>query len=276
MPEFSAEEDSQEMQAPTNRTPILSRSKIKFWLDGICSDDLGIVVSNFPRFSSATPNVTLYSIPGRAGSLTRWDGTWGNVSGEIDCYVADLSRAQDAVSAVNDILCSSGGNYVELVTSDDVSRSRRVRLTNFAQASIRMKTLAPFTLKFSCMPQVYYRDEVKATYTAPGGKIYNPTQQKVYPQFRMYRNSGSITGDYIFFLKHTGWKENSLHILPEEFNGKDYVDIYCESRFAILQGGDEAAIFVPDLYLAPGENEIAFSDGGVLSSVDMSVRWWTL
>ena len=51
-----------------------------FWLDGICSLDVGIRLQSGITFGQPTPRVTSTTISGRSGDLTEWDGSYGNVS----------------------------------------------------------------------------------------------------------------------------------------------------------------------------------------------------
>ena len=87
---------------------LIDRTRITFWLDDVCSEDIGIRVIDFPTFTGAEKRVTKYTIPGRNGDLTYWDGSFGNVSCEINCFIVSADKIDEALTAVNGWLAGSG------------------------------------------------------------------------------------------------------------------------------------------------------------------------
>lgn len=255
-----------------------SRSMVTFWFDGVCSDDLGIVVSSFPVFSGAEPKVTKYSVPGRNGDLTYWDGTYKNVSVELKCYIADVSKIETALTAVNDWLADIG--YKKLVISTELGRYRMARITNAAEIGIMMGVIAPFTIKLDCKPQRFYDDETPRVF-GTSGTIVNPTRFNALPLLRcqMASSAESIAGvEFIHFLNALGESKVGLTLSSRPF----YIDIDLESRRAVTNTGENVPLRLESDYpmLCPGETSFSTSNSLAqvewFSSITIFPRWWTL
>lgn len=261
---------------PTDRT------KITFWFDGVCSDDLGIVVSNFPVFSGAEPKVTTYSIPGRNGDLTRWDGTYKNVSADFKCYVADTSRVAEALTAINGWVSDAG--YKKFVVSTEMGRYRMARITNAAEIGIRMGVIAPFTLKFDCKPQRFYEGE-KPRVFGTNGTITNLTRFNALPLLRctIVPQISSFAGAERISFNNALGKQVIILSASHLTAIPSYIDVDLESLTAVTDGGVNVPIYFEEggyPKLCPGEttfsayNSLAQSQW--FSGIEILPRWWTL
>lgn len=245
----------------------------KFWIDGVCNEDLGIVPQSFPKFSGAEPKVTTYSIPGRNGDLTYWDGTYSNVSVKIPCFLTDATNVETALSAVSALVADGG--YHKFVISSEPGRYRMARLVAAPEINIRMMRLAPFTLEFDCKPQRWFDAEDAVTLSGTGGTIFNPTAFVSKPLMRCTFNSGN-GGVTMTITNSKGTDTVYFGVLGST---AEWIEIDFDSKTAVLSTGEEFYIdtFDSDGFAA-GENVIAvtsvYSDR--FSSMEIIPRWWTL
>jgi phage-related protein len=232
-----------------------------FWIDGERSDDHGIYLQAPLTFTAATPNITTVSVPGRNGDLHIFDGSFSNVEGTAKCFALRKGEAKEAVSAISRWVLSTTG-YRRLVTSDDPEIFREAVVTAGPETEIRMRTLAPFSIKFNCKPQRFFLSgENTETVTASGAKLWNPglTSQ---PKLTVYGSgAGTVTiGD--------------TTVKISDIDG--YVELDSETQNAYKGGenknGTITALEFPTF--APGENEITFTGG--VTKIDIIPRWWTL
>lgn len=261
---------------------LIDRTEIKFWLDDVCSDDLGIVVQGFPTFSAAEPRATLYSIPGRNGDLCVWDGSYKNISAEIKCYVANTSAVETVLAAANGWL--NYGAYKKFVISSELGRYRLARVTNSAEIAIRMGVLAPFSVKLNCKPQRFYDDDTPRVF-GNSGKITNPTVFDAKPLLRCHWASGAQKGgnEFLTITNTKGTCRIGLGVLAQ-VPIPDYIDVDLDSLSAVTSNGYNVPlsfegghpVFCPGDTQFASSNSLAGSDMEWFDQIDVYPRWWTL
>lgn len=250
----------------------IDRTKITFWLDDICSEDIGIRVIDFPKFSGAEKRITKYTIPGRNGDLTYWDGSFGNVSCEISCYIISADKIDEALTAVNSWLAGSG--YKKFVVSSEPGRYRMAQITNAADIAITMGVLAPFTINLDCKPQRYFLEENVISLTSPGGTVYNPTPFTAQPLVRCYVKSEPSTSPLVEEI--TIGTETVRISYIGAIIGAEWVDIDFDAKTAKNSLGKEVPIQTFNSPgFAPGENSFSSLDT-YFSKFEIMPRWWTL
>lgn len=253
---------------------LIDKGKITFWLDGICSRDMGITVQGFPNFPAPKARVSIYDIPGRNGDLTYWDGSFENISAEIQCFITDEEKVERGLSAVNRWVANS--EYKKLVISSELERFRLARVENAAEVAIRMGVLAPFTLRLNCKPQRFYNMDDTVKLPASGGTLRNPTLFISLPSIKVFY-PGSIPAaplaDHIYISNSMG--EFDLYITrPKKSASWALIDF--ELRRAITDAEEELTIDVFDTPgFASGENSITVSDSSIFTSFEISPRWWS-
>lgn len=255
----------------------IDRMRPKFWIDGICSDELNITVQGFPAFTAAEPRVTVYSIPGRNGDLTYWDGSYKNVVGEIKCFVAQTEGISDALAKINNLLAIGG--YKKLILSSDLGRYRLARITNAAEIDIRMGVIAPFVLKMDCKPQRFFDGEEVVQLSGTGGVLYNPTRFTAKPIMRCYF-SDATTGATTLKIENTLGTE-TINLGTSVAAGATWIDIDFEEKSIINSAGDALAITsaFQGVGLAGGDNTITVTTAtgsDRFTQIDVTPRWWTL
>lgn len=254
---------------------ISDRSKVVFWYDDICSEDLGIRVTPFPEFSAAKPRVTKYSIPGRNGDLTYWDGSFKNVSADLNCTILDSHGVELALTKVNHWMTDCG--YKKFVISTEPGRYRLARITNAAEIAIRMEILAPFVINLDCKPQRFYDDETPLIFSGESWKIYNDTGFEAQSRLRIFLPDDTTfaTAQTIYFSNSSG--EFYIIIPAPWLSASKWIEIDLAARTAINDTGKSVAATTGDTgypVICNGVTTISGVDWA--EKAEIYPRWWTL
>ena len=256
----------------------IERTRVTFWLDGVCSADLGIVVQGFPTFGGSAPRVTKYDVPGRTGDLLYWDGSYKNVDGEIKCYLADTEDVERAISAAASWMAVGG--YHKLTLSNELGRYRMARITNAAEIAIKMGVLAPFTIKLDCKPQRFYEDDAPRIFGV-SGTVVNELPFASAPLMRcMWASGASKAGTEEIKFVHGDKQCRALLSSPPAV--PTYIDVDLEARCAVTSAGANVPIYFEGGYPLLKQGETTFTCSNSLagtnwfSAVHLYPRWWTL
>lgn len=259
----------------------IDRANITFWIDGVSSEELGIKVSEFPTFSGAKPRVTKYSIPGRNGDLTYWDGSYENTSVEISCFVIDAAKVELALTAVNGWLTDC--SYRKFVISSEPGRYRMARITNAAEIAIKMGVLAPFAIELDCKPQRFFASETPLLYTSDTGEVYNATGFDALPIMRCYfAENANISGTGVIQFSNSYGKFRLL-IPNTGLSGSEWLEIDMETKSARNDAGESISVTTDSTGFPTFCNGVTtFSIGNSMaaivwfSKIELYPRWWTL
>lgn len=254
---------------------ISERSKIVFWYDGICSEDLGIRITPFPEFSAAKPRVTKYSIPGRNGDLTYWDGSFKNVSADISCAILNPAGVEAALTNVNRWMADCG--YKKFVISTEPGRYRLARITNAAEIAIRMGVLAPFVINLDCKPQRFFDDETPLIFSGESWKVFNGTGFEALPRIRLFLPTDTTyaKAQTIYFKNSKG--EYSITIPAPWLSLSKWIDIDINARTVTNDTGKSVAATTVDTgypVFCAGNTTISGTDW--VEKAELYPRWWTL
>lgn len=234
----------------------------KFWLDGVCSLDVGIRLQNAITFGQPTPRVTSTTISGRSGDLTEWDGSYENVSATAKCFVLTNDAVSDALPTVAAFFRGNTLGYRRLETEEEPNVYRMARVVNFPETDIRANHLAPFTILLDCKPQKYLKDGESAVEVESGDYLYNPT---VFPSLPLI--SLTVTGNAKLQVGDTQMSISG-------YTGPMYLD--CEKMDAYKEATNlNKYVTAPDFpTIDAGATQISWSGG--ISKCEITPRWWTL
>lgn len=150
--------------------------------------------------------------------------------------------------------------YRKLIVSDDIEYYRLASFSSGPETKIRMQILAPFSIKFDCKPQKFYRNGEKCINVRNSGEtVINPGFPAlpfviVYGQGEGYLTIGGTT---VMF--------------KDTFSGPIKLD--CDIQNAL--DGRNKEIYAPVFPSIPnGISEITWSGG--VERIDLYPRWWTL
>lgn len=241
-------------------------SKEKFYLDGVSSEDVGIHLQRALMFSAAIPVFTTKHVLGRNGDLTQHEGSYENRQCFASCYALKKDAVISSIEEINKYLFSKAG-YRRLQSSDDPEHFWLAQVTNGAKLEQKMRTMAPFEIKFTCKPQRFLvSGEFPIELTEPT-TLYNDYGTNALPLITIYgAGPGTVT------IGNTTVEVKEL---------ADQVTLDCDLQHAYRQVGDAApenknsTIYaVPFPELGPGENPISWT--GDITHVEIIPRWWTL
>ena len=229
-----------------------------FYLDGIDARSVGIKLQSPIEFDDAVPVIEAQTIPGRNGDLI-WDtGGFENRRGEASCFCLQKD-VEKAISSAGRFLMGKKG-YRRLETSDDPDHYWLARVENSPQIAMRLRTLAPFDIKFDCKPQRFVKAGEDAIVFTKNGSLFNQYAQIALPLITLYgQGQGRLTiGDCVVNV-------NAL-------NGYMYLDSDTQNAYN-TNGNQNMNINAPVFpVLGSGEIPIAFSGG--IERVEIVPRWW--
>lgn len=231
-----------------------------FYLDGEDAKTIGIRLQMALEFSEPVPIFEKEQIPGRNGDLIFETNAFENRTGTASCFCLQ-EEVVKCLNKANKFLMSKGG-YRKLETSDDPEHFWLARVKNGAQIAQRVRTLAPFTIKFDCKPQRFVKSGNDPNIFKKNGVLYNFFGFEAKPLIFVYgTGSGSIT---------VGDKTVEIQKIEE------IMCIDSETQNAYNDSGNQNMnINAPEFpTLAYGENEISFS--GDIEKLVIFPRWWEL
>ena len=238
---------------------------MRFWFDGECSADFGMIISGSGTFNAPQRDVDIVSILGRNGDLIIDNGRYLNTTVTYPVSILrDFSRR--ALSARSWLLSKSGYKRLE----DDYHPDHFRLATFLGPLDFDAKLLnrvGETTLKFNCKPQRFLKQGEYSVNVVSGQSIHNPTAFVALPSITVY---GSGAGDLII---------GGLTVQIKEL--KDQITLDCELQDAYRHVGDGApenknrCIYAPKFpVLQPGNNKIVYSGG--ITGVKIIPRWWEL
>ena len=217
---------------------------------------MGIEAAGFIHVGAAEPNVESFSVPGKSGTLTYWDGSYANREITAPSFLLSEGLVRD-VDSINAWLISSQ-EYDKLILSHDPEHFYLARAVRGISEDVRADILTPFDLEFDALPQKYLKSGAREY--AAGAKIYNPTKFKAFPIWKIHvEGTVQLTvGENRAVISGTG--------------GDVVLDTETGIATAAGVNVSDKISFENDLVLMPGVNEISIS-GGTLRYIP---RWWTI
>ena len=229
-----------------------------FYIDGEDSRDYGIYLENPIEISGAVPILETVQIPGRSGALLLYDGSYENVSFQADCFIKG-SDPGPVLRAIADWTAGKAGyRRLELPWEDGY---RMAYVTNGPETIFRARQLRPFTLGFSCKPQVFtYEGELPVTFGS-AGTLYNRGKTAL-PLITVYGNgSGTVT-------------VGGTTVTIKSLSGYVVLDCEIQAAYQGLENKNSTVGATEFPKLAPGANNISFTGG--VTSIRGIPRWWHL
>lgn len=233
--------------------------ELRFWLNGKCNADYGIVLQKEITFDGAEPNYESQHIPGRNGDLYFWDASYNNVTGTASCYVAGVGSADMLRQRAIEFFFGTPG-YLRLETDNEPDVYRMVIPKVGPNTEIRVGSIAPFTVEFSAKPEIYLKDgETPFTLAESGAVVVNPTAFSSKPLITVYGNSaGSL------FVGGVECRFLSL-------SGSCTLDCNTQDAYKGTENKNSTVAIAEYPVLSAGENEITWTGG--ITSVEIVPRW---
>lgn len=234
--------------------------KETFYLDGENAAAYGINLQRPLQFSGAVPVVESVHVPGRNGNLIFSTGAYENRTATASCFALSYMDAERFVSAACGFLLRSHG-YRRLETSDDPDHYRKARVANGAALELRLRSLAPYEIKFDCAPQRLLKSGGSTLRIDSPSYLFNPTDFPAMPRITVFGGPGTLrVGGYTAELR--------------EVDGFVVLDSETQNAYRDTEN-ENGHVSIPEFpLLLPGRNDVTWS--GEISRVEIIPRWWEL
>lgn len=227
-----------------------------FYLDGVFSRDLGILVTAPQIHNSPAADVDYTSVPGRSGDLVTDNERYENVTVTYSC--AMFGNLNNKMTRIKSWLNASRG-YRKLWDTWDSDYFRYASFSASIEPDIDGE-YAEFDIEFNCQPFRYKQGINSVKFSTTSNGLMNPEPFASRPKIQI-----KGTGGYI----KIGDQQINISAIDE------YVDIDTETQNATKGTVNKnSTIDTADISLLPGKNIITISNG--ITSIWIDPRWRTL
>ena len=232
----------------------------KFWFDGHCCEEFGIVCSGSSTFAAPERDVTVVDIPGRNGTLTIDNGRYKNIT---ITYPAAVPREFSARAAAIRAWLLGPTGYQRLEDEyqpDCYHLARFVGPLEFETGFLNRA--ASMSLAFDCMPQRWLKSGEYAQPIANGQTLYNPTGFEALPLIEV-----ELTGE-------AALQVGGITVQFAGYTGPLVLDCDLQDAYAGTRNLNRYVTAAQFPVLPAGKTEISWSGG--ISGVRLTPNWWTL
>lgn len=219
-------------------------------------EDLGLVIEHRPLIPIPQKNITQITVPGRDGSLTQDDGTYGDIEIPIDFWVVNNNNLHEVFRSIRKWLIGDISDN-RLILSDDTEYHYKVKSVKAENVERSLIVLGRFTATFLCEPFVYSNDEELMTLTSPS-TIFNPESFGGKPHIKVFG-----TGDIDLTI-------NGKEI---RFTGvQDYIELDSEVEECYKDSSSLNNRMTGDFPVLNGD-EIPITWSGSVTKIEITPRW---
>ncbi len=229
---------------------------------GEASDDLGIVCTEAPAFERPTRKQTVYTVPGRNGSIIYQQNAWNDVTRTYKVFVADTAD-KDLVDIANGVgaWLNSKSGYNRLEDSFEPDVYRLAYYAGGDNIANSMMQYGSAVLRFTCRPERFYKDGENAIEVSNGDKIANDTRFASKP---------------LIYIEGSGEISLSIDGATIAADIADYIYIDCESMNAYRQPAENMNANITGTFptIAPGVSNISIT--GAVTKATITPRYFTI
>lgn len=247
-----------------------------FIFNGVSAQSLGLQVERYPKIIKPKKRVTRYTIPGRNGELTHWDGSYEDVIIQYECWFKPINKQKDLTETAHliaDWLYTAPAG-ARLEDTYDAGYFRKATFVGPVQIENLLNRHGRCVLEFRCSPQAFVvgSDELRAI-PFSGGLISNLTQYDARPLFAISSN-GSFGGT-------VSYGEYALQLLYGQLNFPTTIYVDCDILEAWYVEDGEAiscnnVVDSPNWpIIPPGVFTISWAGVGI-DGVSVATRCWKL
>lgn len=225
-------------------------------------DDMGLIITETPAFSSPERDITFTSVSGRNGDIVTDNKRFKNIDATYKVAAAsdDFSPEQTARKIKHWLQGEVG--YFVLTDTYDPNYFRYACFSGKVDIENKLLLLGKATLKFNCKPFRYRIDGRQEIRIAEPGQVYNPEDWESAPYIKIV-GSGDIT--------------LSINNASFAFRGVDgYIEVDSEMQMAYkgTELQNDKTTFLTPPALLPGQNNISFL--GAVEEIIIIPRWCCL
>lgn len=267
----------------------MPKSYIEF--DGHRSTEFGMTIEELPTSSHAERRGDLYQIAGRNGSFVREDGTYENYEQAYAFNLRNISSPRDSYQSARDValwLLGSTG-FCRLEDSYEPEFYRMARYAGPLDVESVLRRYGRGTMVFDCQPERFLKSgETAITALEDVHSLEHETYELINPTGMVARPLIRVTGyGGVHFAVHP---EGAAPLVIRTAVGttRTVINIDCNSYAVTYADGTDASAemtFVdsegyPEFpTLQAGTNvveNIPFNGGGLIESLEIVPRWWSL
>ena len=246
-------------------------------LDGVSSDEAGILIFSPLKLSAPVPRVKKFTVPGRNGDVYISDGSYENRTATVQACLYEGREnfyVKSKIAYLNEWLFSSTG-YRKLVTADDPLHYLMARVANGPEIEAKATNEATFTIKFDCKPQRYLNKETDVVVGSRGIIFSSGTSFPTKPLLKIVYSSGSSGR---FTLNGVTMTVDIIRLISLNAPSTIYYDVETEQTYSISSEGAvteyvDVISGAANIAVIPGENNASVSG---LDSVTITPRGWNL
>lgn len=254
------------------------------WIDGVSTDEIGIVLQDVPKLSAPVPRIEAVKIAGRNGDLHFWDGSYNNRTLRMLCYVYRDEFVKDAFGIIQKWAFPKNG-VVQIDMDDDPTHYMVGVLENGAEVAARIDKLAPFELRFSVSPQRFLKNgqiPISFDLSAIEGsaeqrtfELFNPTSYDANPILRFSVKNGKEGDGYLVINKGQGIflrmrSGTSTNFEIDTQNNSISSDV--ENDVVLDYISEDSNVFS----LVCGQNTVSLTGPDNVEKFEIVPRWWEL
>lgn len=225
-------------------------------------DDMGLIITETPAFSSPERDIAFTSVSGRSGDILTDNKRFKNIDAAYKVAAAsDAFSPEQTARKIKHWLQGEAGYFV-LFDTYDPNYFRYACYSGKVDIENKICLLGKATLKFNCKPFKYRIDGKREIHITEPGRVYNPEDWESAPYIKIV-GSGDIT--------------ISINNASFTFRGVDgYIEVDSEMQMA-YKGAElqnEKTTFTMPPALSPGQNNISFT--GAVDEIIIIPRWCCL
>lgn len=225
-------------------------------------DDMGLIITETPAFSSPERDITFTSVSGRNGDIVTDNKRFKNIDASYKVAAAsDVFSPEQTARKIKRWLQGEAGYFV-LTDTYDPNYFRYACFSGKIDIENKLLLLGKATLKFNCKPFRYRIDGQREIRMTETGRVYNPEDWESTPYIKIV-GSGDIT--------------LSINNASFAFRGIDeYIEVDSEMQMAYkgTELQNDKTTFTTPPTLAPGQNNISFA--GEVNEIIIVPRWCCL
>ena len=232
-----------------------------FVYGGESSADYGMVVSEAPAFERSSRKQTIYTVPGRNGSVIFQEDAWEDVPRNYKVWIAkDMQRLPTKIDAFEAFLNSMKG-YQRLEDSFEPDVFRLAYYSGGDDFSNVLMAYGEATLNFMCRAERFYKSAENPVEVVNSTKLMNPTR---------------FTSKPLIHIEGSGTVNVQIGGNTIVANVTDYINIDCETMNAYRLAAENKNSEISGTFpvIKPGENTVGIS--GSTTLVTVVPRYFTI
>lgn len=222
---------------------------------GESSSDYGMVVAEAPTYERARRKQTIYTVPGRNGSVIFQQDAWEDVSRSYKVWLSedDLTPLVNKVDAFEAMLNSMKG-YQRLEDNFEPDVFRLAYYSGGDDFSNSMTQYGEATINFTCRAERFLKSGEAPVTVVNGDQLVNPTRFTAKPLIHI-EGSGTIT-------VAIGGNTISASVT-------DYINIDCETMNAYRLAAENKNSDISGTFpqIVPGVNTVGITGAPTLVTV---------